>query len=300
MKKSLSTFFLLIFLSVSFTKVVVAQNVKDSLKTKIETLDGNEYIGVVLERTDEKVRIKTEKLGEIVISVSEIKHISEVTVTRAKNGTYWTDNPQATRYLWAPNGYNLKKDEGYYQNAWIFFNQAVYGFSNHFSAGVGVVPLFIFGGVPTPVWVTAKLSVPVVENKFNLGAGALMGTSIGQNNSGFGILYGVSTFGSRDKNISIGLGWGYAAGEMAKDPTINISGMIRTGPRGYLLTENYLVGTPDNILILMSVGGRSIIRHISLDYGGIIPFGNTVGGFIVIPWLGFTIPFGAKSSPVKN
>ena len=157
---------------------------------------------------------------------------------------------------------------------------------------VAAIPLFIFAGAPSPVWLTAKLSVPVVENKFNLGAGVLAGTVVGVNSGSFGILYGVSTFGSRDQNLTVGLGWGFADGQMAKDPTVNVSGMIRTGPRGYLITENYFIGTANNYMILLSLGGRRIINHVGLDFGAFVPIGKDVDTFIVIPWLGFTIPFG--------
>ena len=294
MKALCTAYLLFLSLLIGFSKSTVAQDSRDSIKTRIETLDGNEYIGVILEQTTDKVRIKTEKLGEIVIPVAEIKGISQITLKKGKDGSYWLDNPQATRYFWAPNGYNLKKGEGYYQNVWVFFNQAVYGFTDHFSAGAGVVPLFIFAGVATPAWVTAKYSVPVIENKFNLGAGALMGTIIGEDNTNFGIVYGVGTFGSRDKNLSVGLGWGFADGELAKNPTVNISGIIRTGAKGYFLTENYFIGTPDNFVVLLSAGGRRIIKNIGLDFGAFVPIGKDVDTFAAIPWLGLTIPFGKK------
>ena len=118
----------------------------------------------------------------------DIKKISLVSQTRAKDGSYWLENPQATRYFWSPNGYNLKKGEGYYQNVWIMGNQAIYGITNHISAGIGTIPLFLFGGAPTPVWLTTKFSIPVVENKFNVGAGALVGTILGEEHTSFGIL----------------------------------------------------------------------------------------------------------------
>ena len=268
-----------------------AQTQQDSIKTRIETIDGNEYIGVIREKSSDKIRLKTDKLGEITILTSDIKRISEVTQAIAKDGTYWLDNPQATRYFWAPNGYNLKSGEGYYQNVWVFFNQAVFGLTDHISAGAGVVPLFLFAGAPTPAWITAKFSVPVVENKFNLGAGALVGTVIGEEKTGFGILYGISTFGSKDKNLNVGLGWAFAGGEMAKNPTLNISAMIRTGPKGYFITENYFIGTTDEFVLMMMVGGRRIIKRVGLDFGVVIPISSEMDGLIVAPWLGFTIPF---------
>jgi hypothetical protein len=285
---SVLVFFVLVILTPSFS---FAQNQQDSAKNRIETIDGNEYIGIILEQTSEKIRLKTDNLGEITISAFEIKRITPITHILAKDGTFWLDNPQATRYFWAPNGYNLKKGEGYYQNVWILFNQAVYGLTDHFSAGVGMVPLFLFAGAATPAWITAKFSIPVIENKFNLGAGALVGTVIGEENTGFGILYGLTTIGSKDQNLNIGMGWGFAGGEMAKNPTVNIGAMIRTGPKGYFITENYFIGTPDEFVVLMMVGGRRIIKRTGLDFGAVIPIAEDMGGFLAIPWLGFTIPF---------
>lgn len=295
MKKNLLEFIFITFCLIGFSLLSNAQDSQDSIKSQVETIDGNTYIGIILEQTPEIIRIKTDKLGEISIPGAEVKRITQLIATKSKDGTYWLENPQSTRYFWAPNGYSLKKGEGYYQNVWILFNQAVYGFTDHFSGGVGVVPLFLFAGASTPAWITAKVSLPVVKDKVNLGVGALAGTVIGEENTGFGILYGISTFGSRDKNINIGLGWGYAGGEMARNPTVSIGGMIRTGAKGYFITENYFIGTTDNFMVLMSAGGRRIIHHAGLDFGLWIPLGADIGSFVAIPWLGFTIPFGQKS-----
>jgi hypothetical protein len=289
------TFVLFILALVSWVSLpAFGQTARDSVKTKIETVDGNEYIGVILEKTPQKIRLKTEILGEVVIPVEKIKRISSITITRDKNGVYWTDNPQSTRYFFAPNAYNLKKGEGYYQNVWVLFNQAVYGLSDHFSAGVGTVPIILFGGNATPAWATVKFSVPVVENRINIGAGALAGTVIGEENISYGILYGVATFGTRDKNLSIDLGWGFADGKIAHTPTISISGMIRTGPRGYLISENHYIGTPDEFVAMLSLGGRRIIKNVGLDFGAFVPVGEGIDTFVAIPWLGLTVRFGKK------
>ena len=234
----------------------------------------------------------TDKLGEIKIYTKYITSIKEVSEESIKEGSYWFENPQAARYFWAPNGYGLKKGEAYYQNVWILFNQVSVGVTDNFSVGAGIVPLFLFAGAPTPVWITPKFSIPVVKDKFNVGAGALAGAVIGESGASFGILYGSTTFGSKDKNLSIGLGYGFAGGEWASSPAINVSGMIRTGPRGYLLTENYYIGFGDEKFGILSFGGRRIIKRISLDFGGIIPI--PLAEIFVIPWLGITIPMGKK------
>lgn len=303
MKKSLSMLAFLTLCLMTISLFSHAQTSQDSIKSQVETVDGNEYIGIILEQNTQTIRIKTDKLGEISIPRVDVKRITQFTSVKSKDGTYWLDNPQATRYFWSPNGYSLKGGEGYYQNVWILGNQVVYGITDYFSGGVGMIPLFLFAGAPTPAWITAKFSMPVVKDKVNIGAGALLGTVIGagmDNNTTYGILYGITTLGSKDKNLNIGLGWAFADGKIAKNPTINISGMIRTGPKGYLMTENYIIGTPEETVVITMLGGRSIIRRVGLDYGLILPFAKDMGGFIAIPWLGLSVPFGQKGTAIKK
>ena len=292
MKKHLF-FPLLLFITISLTQSY-AQNQADSVEIYlIETTDGNQYIGQILERSGETIHLQTERLGEIEIKVIDIKKIEPIRRELIVGREYWFENPQSTRYLWSPNGYGLKKGEGYYQNVWIFFNQVAVGITNNISIGAGLLPLFLFGGAPTPVWLTPKVSIPIAKDKFNLGAGALLGTVIGEEDSNYGLLYGIATFGNRDKNVSLGLGYGLLNGELASMPAINLSAMIRTGKRGYFLTENYIIPA-EYTVVLISLGGRSIIQRVGLDYGLIVPFEENIGTFIAIPWLGVSIPFGQK------
>ena len=261
----------------------------------VETTDGNQFIGVIVFQDEEAVRIQTQGLGEIKLSRTYIRRIEPIDQEELIEDEYWAENPQSTRYFWGHSGYGLKKGEGFYQNVWIMLNQFSVGVTDHFSIGGGIVPAFLFAGSPTPVWIAPKVSIPVVENKFNLGAGALAGYVIGQSNSGFGIFYGISTFGTRHKNLSIGLGYGLAGGSLANLPVVSISGMTRIGKNGYLVSENYFIPTFPS-LILLSFGGKSILKSIGLDYGLFIPFTDDVDTFVAIPWLGLTIPFGKKSN----
>jgi hypothetical protein len=178
----------------------------------------------------------------------------------------------------------------------VLFNQVIIGVSDNFTVGAGIVPLFFFAGASTPVWITPRVSIPIKKERIGIAAGGLFGTVLGEEESGFGIVYGVTTFGSRDSNVSIGLGYGYASGDFADAPTISFSGMWRTGPRGYFMTENYYIGTADEDVILISVGGRRILGKVGLDFGGFLPFSELNEGFILIPWLGITVPFTTKAS----
>ena len=281
-------------LAISF-KGVCQEEIRDSLKTfRIETRDGNEYVGNILETDSIAFKFKTANIGVISIFRTDIVRIKEIKQEQFKAGAFWFENLQSTRYFWAPNGYGLKKGEAYYQNMWIFYNQAGYGFSNYFSVGAGMVPLFLFGGAPTPIWITPKFSIPLSSNKVNLGLGVLAATVVGTSNASFGIAYGVSTFGSRDKNISLGVGYGYAGGSWAKSPIFMGSTMIRTGKKGYFMSENYIIHTDGEFGIISMIGGRSLIKKVALDYGLVIPLFSEIEEFVAIPWLGFTIPIQSR------
>lgn len=277
-----------------------AQGQRDSLLYRVETRDGNAYLGAIVEKDENVVRLRTAELGVIVIQKSNIKSIVPVLSDRLRGGRILSDNHQATRYLWQPNGYGLKQGEMYYQNIWILFNQFSVGVTDRFTLGGGMVPLFLFAGMPTPVWITPKFSVPLVDEKVNVGIGALIGTVIGEDVGSFGIAYGTTTFGSRDANFSVGVGYGFVNGQWADRPMLSLSGMIRTGERGYMLTENYFLPADGAQLALLSFGGRRMVRRVGIDFALLIPTGSR-GNLFTIPILGLTVPFGkvAGSIPLR-
>ena len=89
-------------------------------------------------------------------------------------------------------------------------------------------------------------------------------------------------------------------------PIINFSTMIRTGPKGYFISENYIIPyessdwnytdfvTKHKSAVVISLGGRTMIRNVGLDYSLWIPFNANLDTFIAIPFLGVTIPIGKK------
>src|SRR5688500_18456485 len=139
----LSTLLALTFLHVG----EISAQEQDSTKIfRVETSDGNEYVGRVVEQKQGQIKIATEKIGLITVRLADVVKIEEVKVSQFKDNIYWFENPQSTRYLWSPNGFGLKKGEGYYQNIWVLFNHFAVGVSDHFSIGAGIVPLFLFAG----------------------------------------------------------------------------------------------------------------------------------------------------------
>jgi hypothetical protein len=287
---SLLVVFILLNNSQSFGQIVA-----DTSKTlRVETIDGNIFVGTVISENGDFLLLKTENLGEINIPQKNIKSKTELKELKKVGNEFWLPNPQSSRYYWAPNGYGLKKGEGYYQNIWVLYNQVSVGVTDNFSVGAGMLPFFLFGG-PTPVWIVPKFSIPVVKDKINLGTGAFLGSFMGGeggDGGGFGLLYGTSTFGSRDKNVSLGVAYGFAGGDWMNIPIINLSTIQRVGPRGYFISENYLIPVEGNTIVVVSLGGRTIVRNIGIDYSLWMPFG--FDSFVAIPFLGVSIPLGRK------
>jgi hypothetical protein len=272
----------------------------DSILYNIESKDGNQYMGTIVQQNSESVTIQS-SVGLLTLPMTSIKSIQRVQPEQVIGGEYWFDNPQSTRYFWQPNGYGLKAGESYYQNVWVLVNQFSFGVTDNVSLALGVVPLFFFGGASTPIWGNLKFSLPSRNDRFSIGAGILSGAVLGASgesggSSGFGIAYGLTTFGSRNSNVSFGLGYGYAGGEWANTPTLSVGGMRRTGARGYFITENYLIGTGEDPLILISLGGRRIVNRTGIDFGLFMPFQKDMGTFVAWPWLGITTPLGHASN----
>lgn len=148
--------------------------VQDTTTYRVETRDGNEYLGQLLLDSPESITLITKNLGEIKIKKSDILKMEAIQPSQIKDGVLWFENPQASRYYWMPNGYGIKKGEGYYQNVWIFVNQVTAAPTDHFSVGAGIIPGFLLGG-PSPMWVTGKFSIPVQPELVNLGVGIFIG-----------------------------------------------------------------------------------------------------------------------------
>lgn len=225
---------------------------------------------------------------------ADIRSIQEVDPQRVKNGVYWHGNPNATRYLFAPNAIGLSRGSGYYQNTWVFFNNVNYGITDRFSVGGGIIPIFLLGISETPVWLLPKFSQPVTES-FRVGAGAMLGGVVGSDFSGVGISYAMATYGNEDHNLTAALGWGYQDTEFVSRPIVNISYMRRISRNWYLLSENHFIPSPDeSYASLVSLGMRWAPETFSVDFALARP-GEAGGGRLIgIPWLGVTIPFGVN------
>lgn len=253
---------------------------------RVETRGGDVIVGTLVSETGTEVVIDARGLGRVTIDRDNIKSMNAIDPARIRDGQYWFQNPQSSRYFFAPNAIGIPEGQGYYQNTWVLFNNVNYGVSDNFSIGAGTVPVFLFGADIFPIWFLPKLSVSVPQSNLHFAGGAVLGGVLGaEGTGGVGLVYGASTIGTRDHNATLGIGYDYAGGGFA----VNVSGMTRIGRTTYLITENYY--SPAWEGGVLSVGIRWAPENFAVDFALFRPL-EEAGSFIGAPWLGVTIPFG--------
>lgn len=290
---------LLLLCLVGFGTAPLHAQEADSLQTaptsqmyRIETTDGNTLVGTLVSETEDAVVLRTSSVGKVTLQRVDIERMEALAPDRLRDdGTYWFANPQSTRYFFAPNALGLPQGHGYYQNTWVLFNNLNYGVSDNLSIGAGTVPLFLFGAGLMPIWALPKVSVSVPGAPVHLATGAVVGGVVGDGGSlSAGLLYGSATVGTRDHNATLGVGYGYADGDLSRTPVINVSAMTRLNQTVYLLSESYIV--PSARSGVLSFGVRWAPESFAVDFGLFRLLSADADNFIALPWLGVTIPFG--------
>ncbi len=132
---------------------------------RVETTDGNVSIVTLVSEDDEQIVLDTRQVGWVTMARADIQRMQEVDPDRMRDGEYWFENLQPTRYLLALNAIGIPEGSGYCQNTWIFLNNVNFGVSNNFSIGDGTVPVLLFGVSALPVWLLPKMSISVPNER---------------------------------------------------------------------------------------------------------------------------------------
>ena len=270
--------------SIELSDDILDMTIPDSTQTQILIIDdGLTFIGRIIEIGEKKIKFET-KYGVMTISIFQITDLKLVSDDQLKDGKYWFPNPNCSRLFFAPTGRMLKQGEGYFADYFIFFPTVTYGITNNFTLGGGfsIVPgLDLFEQI---LLFTPKIGIKT-SKKMDLAVGALI-VKLPEDAPSAGILYGVSTFGSLDKSITVGLGYGYIGDKFADKPMIVLGGESRTSRNISLVTENWLVPEKDTPVI--SVGLRFFGEKLSTDFALIFPMEEEL---FIFPYVDFVYKF---------
>lgn len=262
----------------------------------VETKDGSVFQGTYLGQSEAGIRLLTESAGEVLIRMDAVKNFRILDERNFRNGVYWFENPNASRYLFTPSAYSLRKGEFYFQNTYLVLNSFNYGVTDRFTIGAGFELVSTFSGEPI-FFITPKYTFPISKN-WNAGVGVLY-LNVALDNfagvedlSGGGIGYGIITYGNRDNNATLGVGYGYFGGAASGKPVVNLSGMKRVGRKVALVTENWLVPA-DGYYGVYSYGLRFMGEKITVDFAFLNnPDIASEIIFIGVPYIDFVVKFG--------
>ncbi len=219
------------------------------------------------------------------------------------------------------NGFAPRKGEVFYQNGDLFFNHLTVGLTDHFSAGVGLMPTFLFEDRYINYTATLKFAAPLRSEKLNAalclfhwgetyfdGSGGGNFVQEWGNVGTFG--YGVVTFGSRRKNVSVAAGgfFNYFYPDFEAEyltdnepyapyPYLGVSGYFQGSGKLALVTENHFFTDGYDDILILSGGLRFVGRAMQLDVGlGLSMFlEDEYWDAYPAPWVGLALPIGKRT-----
>lgn len=239
---------------------------------EVRLSDGSVLYGRVTDQTAEELALETQAGATVRLRRSQVVSIRPLR-GRVVEGQVWPEDPHATRLFFGPTARAIPQGEGYLGVYELFFPFVSYGVTDRFtiSAGTPVFPevigeIFYFAPkyevLRTP---TASAAVGVL---------ALFATR--ELNGSAGLLYGVGTFGTPDRALTVGATVPFIASDEESDvgdqPAFMVGGEARISRRMKFLTENYFV--PGESGALISGGVRFFGERLSADFGVGAGFGD--------------------------
>ena len=278
--------------------LVVAQSVQaqdttavDLQPVRIFLHDGSELIGHILLEDEALVRFETLSGVTMEIPRDRIDRIEELP-GEVKGGRYRATDPNRTRLFFAPTGRALTAGSGYFALYEIFLPFVSYGPVNWASASGGIT---LVPGAEGQVVYGAVKFTPYERDGISVSAGALALATVGFDDGGSGgVLFAIGTFGSPAAAATVGLAFAFGQGEVDETPVVVLGGEFQVSNRVKLVSENYIIPELEGSVIL-SGGVRFFGERVAGDFGLFTsPEAFDDGGFPFLPWIGFSVLFGAS------
>ncbi len=257
---------------------------------RIVATDGNQYIGYILEKAADYIKLRTSNIGDITILFDDIEIIEKIngplsnvytpraqTIDRPNSNFY----PTPRAYFLKTSGFGLEKGESYYHNVAIVFSEVQIGITDFFSLGAGIMPFSVDGEIP--FWVQPKFSIPIEKDKIEIGITSANGTLLG-GNANFGAVLSDVTIGNPATHVNIGIGKAYENSEWKSDLLYTLSGALKMSRVFTLITENYVIED----FHIYSLGVKQAFNNGSLEYG-LVQFETRWDGGALLPWFGVNL-----------
>ena len=256
---------------------------------RVTLTDGDVIVGTVESETEASIVVLTISGVQMTIPREQVRSIESLEGRR-----FDRMDPNRSRLLFSPTGRSLEKGRGYVASYQLFFPFVAYGPGGNvtLAGGVSLLP-----GSPGQVVYAAPKITLYERQHASVAAGVLASTFIGGSIDDdvptFGLLYAVGTLGSSRAWLTGGLAFGFADGEISKNPAVLVAGELQLSNSVKLMSENYVFINVDRGL-LMSGGVRFFGERIAADLAMVTfpALFSDIEGFPFFPWIGFAYNFG--------
>lgn len=262
---------------------------------EVRLRDGAVLYGRIIEANETRIVLLTAAGLRLELPRAQIES-QRITSGVARDGVYWPEDPNKTRLFFTSTARPLDRGEGYISSFMLFLPFVAYGVTDRLTIAGGT-PLI--GEVIGQVWYLAPKYTVFQRPNASFALGGLGFINAAESDEGsVGIVYGAGTWGSTDRAITAGAGWGYATAEgsssgLTSDPVFMLGGETRVSRRVKLLTENWLYFGGDGSGGIFTGGVRFIGDRLSADLG----IGGLAGdgdGFCCFPLVNFVYNFGGR------
>jgi hypothetical protein len=258
-------------------------------RVTVELRDGSRLVGEIVVEDDARLRVRTTDGLEVDVPRASIAALRRM---GAGSSLFGTRDPNASRLMFAPTGRPLPKGAGYFSDYELLFPGVAVGLTDNLSLGAGVSMVPFIGLGEQLFYVSPKLGFHLGDRASVAVGGFLAGG--GEDLNKMGILFGVGTFGTPEKSLSVGLGLARELAEFSDTDTIlMVGGQVQVADSVALLTENWLFlsgGVPWSEQPF-GVAVRFFGERLSADVGMIL-VGEVLEEGFPIPWVSFTYQFG--------
>lgn len=268
---------------------------------------GQRFYGRLVRKDERDLELELPTGGRVVLSRSTVLSVEEDSRVRvARDGSVLGDDPNRTRYLYAPSAHMLKAGEGYFSAKELIFYSLGFGITDNISVLAGTVPYLMFIG-PAGINLIAAVKVGgSVSPILHVAGGAevliLPGLGLpGVGGLGVGIGFGALTVGDPNLHLTVAVGRPFAftpgsAGAFG-DAMFTLNGTARLSSMVSVVSENWMFPSfsspsPD-MLMFNGMAVRLIFDRLAVDLGFIAVKPQGSGYWPVpVPWLDFTWNFG--------
>lgn len=262
------------------TADVLAQADTTAARERIVLTDGSSVTGVVVEETGRALVVRTEAGATMTIPADAVRSRELLDDSSPR---FDHPDPAGTRLFFAPTARPLSSGSVYLAVYEVFFPFAAVGVGDvlTLAGGVSILPF-------TDQLLYAAPKVTVYNGRRSQFAlGLLAGTVTGESEAG-GLLYGLGSFGTPERAVTLGLGFAFGGGDVSDSPALVLGGELQLSNRTKLITENYVLPAVEEG-ILLSGGVRFFGEQLAADVALLTaPAAFDEEGFPFFPWLGIS------------